>query len=194
MNEMIKKIISPIYYFLIRVIRSGKYAFGYKHIGHGSVMCHPFRVVGKKYISIGDFCFFRNGLRIEAVEKLGGGHVYSPNIVIHNKVTMEQNCHITCANEIQIGTGTSILPEVLITDITHVKEIGKSITETGIIVGSVYIGENCVIGMGARVMANGRNLRIGNDAVIGANAVVTKDVPDGVIVAGIPAKIIKQVE
>jgi acetyltransferase-like isoleucine patch superfamily enzyme len=190
MNEMIKKIISPIYYFAIRVIRSGKYAFGYKHIGHGSVMCHPLRVVGKKHISIGNYCYMMNGLRMEAVENWDGT-VYTPRIIINDKVTMQQNCHITCANEIQIGAGTSILPEVLITDITHVKEIGKSVNETGIIAGSVCIGENCVIGMGARIMANGRNLHIGNDAVIGANAVVTKDVPAAATVAGIPAKVIK---
>ncbi len=37
-------------------------------------------------------------------------------------------------------------------------------------------------------------VNIGNNVVIGANAVVVKDVPDNVVVAGVPAKIIKQLE
>jgi acetyltransferase-like isoleucine patch superfamily enzyme len=122
-----------------------------------------------------------------------GGESYEPNINIDDNVFIQQNCHITCANEIQIGEGTSILPDVLITDITHIKEIGKSLNETGIVTGSVHIGKNCEIGMGAKIIANGRNLYIGNDVIIGANAVVTKDVPDQSVAAGVPAKVIKKV-
>lgn len=48
-------------------------------------------------------------------------------------------------------------------------------------------GDNVYIGPGAKVFGG---IRIGNDVAIGANSVVTKDVPDGVSVAGIPAKII----
>ena len=38
------------------------------------------------------------------------------------------------------------------------------------------------------------NIKIGNNVVIGANSVVTKDVPDNTVVAGIPAKVIKRVD
>jgi serine O-acetyltransferase len=53
------------------------------------------------------------------------------------------------------------------------------------------IGDNVFIGTGARVLGG---IRIGDDAVVGANAVVIKDVPDGATVVGIPAKIIKRRE
>jgi acetyltransferase-like isoleucine patch superfamily enzyme len=51
-----------------------------------------------------------------------------------------------------------------------------------------YIGDNCLIGVGAIILPG---IRIGNEAVVGAGAVVTKDVPSNTIVAGNPAKIIK---
>lgn len=51
------------------------------------------------------------------------------------------------------------------------------------------IGDNVQISAGARILGP---VRIGNNVIIGANAVVVKDVPDNCIVAGIPAKIIKE--
>ena len=51
------------------------------------------------------------------------------------------------------------------------------------------IGDNVHISAGARLLGP---VRIGNNVIIGANAVVVKDVPDNCIVAGIPAKIIKE--
>lgn len=51
------------------------------------------------------------------------------------------------------------------------------------------IGNNVWVGTGARVIGP---VKIGNNVVIGANAVVNKDVPDNVLVAGVPAKIVKE--
>lgn len=51
------------------------------------------------------------------------------------------------------------------------------------------IGDNVDIATGAKILGP---IRVGNNVIIGANAVVTKDVPDNCIVAGIPAKIIKR--
>ena len=50
------------------------------------------------------------------------------------------------------------------------------------------IGQDCWIGSGARILAG---VSIGNGAVIGANAVVAKDVPPFAVEGGCPAKIIK---
>lgn len=49
------------------------------------------------------------------------------------------------------------------------------------------IGDNVQISSGAKILGP---IRIGNNVIIGANSVVTKDVPDNCVVAGIPAKII----
>ncbi len=90
-----------------------------------------------------------------------------------------------------IGKGVSILPQVLITDIEHEYIPDKSLRETGLEIGSVEIGGNAVIGMGARILGHKR-IKIGKSAIIGTNAVVTHDVPDYSMVAGIPAKVIKK--
>lgn len=51
------------------------------------------------------------------------------------------------------------------------------------------LGDNVYVSAGARILGP---IRIGNNVVIGANAVVVKDVPDNCVVAGVPAKIIKE--
>ncbi len=51
------------------------------------------------------------------------------------------------------------------------------------------IGDNCYIAPGAKIIGK---INIGNDCLIGANSVVTKDVPDNVTVGGVPFKIIKE--
>lgn len=52
----------------------------------------------------------------------------------------------------------------------------------------VEVGDNVEFGLGVRILGK---VRIGNNVTIGANAVVTKDIPDNAIVGGIPAKIIR---
>ena len=56
--------------------------------------------------------------------------------------------------------------------------------------GVPTIGDNVLIGTGARIVGG---VYVGNDVIVGAGAVVVKDVPDGVVVAGVPAKVINTV-
>lgn len=64
--------------------------------------------------------------------------------------------------------------------------LGRSFS--GINSGCPNIGNNVIIFPGAKIIGN---IKIGDNAIIAANAVVIKDVPSGAVVAGIPAKIIK---
>lgn len=86
-------------------------------------------------------------------------------------------------------------------DFLHVKKnckIGRNCTLLpGVVIGNknleddetwVTIGDNCYLGLGAKIFGQ---VVIGNNVIIGANSVVTKDVPDNCVVSGIPAKIIK---
>lgn len=76
--------------------------------------------------------------------------------------------------------------------------IGKNCTlRPGVVFGrksndippnSVKVGDNCDFGIGAKIIGD---VCIGNNVSIGANAVVTKDIPDNSVAVGVPAKVIK---
>ena len=93
----------------------------------------------------------------------------------------------------KIGAGTCVVhPKTEIgskcTIFQHVT-IGSKWSE-GICGGEApVIGDNVMIGAGACILGN---IRIGNNAIIGCNAVVLHDVPANCVVAGNPAKIVKQ--
>jgi serine O-acetyltransferase len=53
------------------------------------------------------------------------------------------------------------------------------------------IGNDVYISAGARLLGD---IAVGNNVIIGANAVVVKDVPDNSIVAGVPAKLIRKID
>lgn len=57
--------------------------------------------------------------------------------------------------------------------------------------GKIKVGNNVFIGINAIIMPG---VTIGNNVVIGAGSIVNKDIPDNVVVAGVPAKIIKPLE
>lgn len=56
--------------------------------------------------------------------------------------------------------------------------------------GIPVIGDNCLLGAGSTIIGD---ITIGNDVIVGAGAVVVNDVKDGVIVAGVPARVINEV-
>ncbi len=167
----------------------------FESFGKNSIILRPVYLRGEKNISIGTGVYIHKGIYLETIDywPVGEERYYSSRIDINDNVYIGPNCHITCANRIFIGKGCSILSNVLITDIEHIYRKGYSLRETGINVGNVWIGNYTTIGMGARILGvNG--IKIGNNCVIGANAVVTKDVEDCQIVAGVPAKVIGMVE
>jgi acetyltransferase-like isoleucine patch superfamily enzyme len=68
---------------------------------------------------------------------------------------------------------------------------GELQTEADWVVETTLVKKGASIGSGSTILPN---ITIGEDAVVGAGSVVTKDVPPGVIVAGNPAKIIRKIE
>jgi len=101
----------------------------------------------------------------------------------HPSVILERNLNLDRLNPrgIIVGKNTLITSHTTILSHDHVKRVDGM----PLMVDTV-IGENCLIGIG--IMPG---ISIGNQVIVGAGSVVTKDIPSNCIVAGNPAKIIK---
>lgn len=121
---------------------------------------------------------------------------YGFYVHLGDNVRMSFNCVILDVCEVHIGARTILAPNVQIYGATHSLdpvarssggELGKHIVTIG---KTVRIGEDVWIGGGAIIRPG---VTIGDCAVVGAGAVVTKDVPPRCVVAGSPARIIKYI-
>ena len=147
------------------------------------------RIVGKKHISVGNRVAVLNNARIEAISEYAGVK-YTPSLIIHDGVTIQQNVHITCAERVEIGENTAIVANVTITDIIHRYTADDiHLIEQPLIVKPVTIGKYC--GIYNNVVINA-GVTIGDHVTIGANSVVTHDIPSFTIAVGNPARIIKR--
>lgn len=103
-----------------------------------------------------------------------------------------ERCRISIANSLDIGEKVRLSPNVYITDCDHeyrnisVPVIDQGIAQKG---QTVSIGYGSYIGINAVIVGN---VKIGKHCVIGANSVVTHNVPDYSVVVGFPAKVIKK--
>lgn len=112
-------------------------------------------------------------------------------IEIERNTTFNRNVHINSAvgGAIHIGEGCLIGPGVVMRTADHRYDNSyKFIGEQGHITRNINIQDDVWIGANAVILGG---VHIGQGAVIGAGAVVTKDVPEMAIAAGVPAKIIK---
>ena len=112
---------------------------------------------------------------------------YGSNILLGQRVYFNFNCAVLDVCQVTIGDYTLFGPSVQIYTATHpleaqlrrTQEFGKPIT----------IGSDVWVG-GAAVICPG--VTIGSRSVIGAGSVVTRDVPEGVLAAGNPCRVIRQ--
>ncbi len=154
--------------------------------GTGTVFRSP------QYISIGNNSCFSDHCIICAWDNYNGVN-YSPHIEIGDNCSFGFCTHITCCNKITIGNGVLTGMYVIISDNSH-GEISQEIMNCPpqkrplVSKGEVVIGNNVWIGDKAAILAG---VHIGDGVIIGANAVVTKDVPAYSVVGGVPAKILK---
>lgn len=153
------------------------------------------RFKGLDCIFVGEECYFGPNCRVEAWKDFGEQH-FSPRIVIGKRVRINSNCHIGSINQIEIGDGCLLGSNVMIIDHAHgggsAQELLEDPTNRELCSkGPISIGARTWICENAVILPN---VRIGEGCTIGANAVVTHDVPDFSTVVGNPAKIVKTID
>ena len=112
----------------------------------------------------------------------------NPKVYIGNNTVIGRHCMITAKNLIRIGDNVLMGSYVQVIDHNHGINVGKTIRSQVAKIGEVIVGNDVWIGAGAKILMG---CHIGDGAVIGANAVVTGDIPPNAIAVGVPACVIK---
>ena len=149
---------------------------------------------GQKRIAIGDHTSIQSHSILGCWEKYGDQQ-FSPSIIIGNHCSIGEYNHITACNKITIGDGLLTGRYVYIGDNSHgglskmeskVPPIDRKLQSKG----EIIIGNNVWIGDKATILGG---VSIGDNVIVGANSVVTKNVLSNTIVAGVPAKVVKSI-
>ncbi|MDX6624331.1 MAG: hypothetical protein QOE75_2263 [Solirubrobacterales bacterium] len=140
--------------------------------------------IGKRgAIRFGRFVWVGDGSKIRCHEG---------EVEIGRKTVIGQECTISAYQRVRIGEQCVIADRAMFIDFDHgVVEVERPIRLQGIYKRDVEVGSNVWIGYGACVL---RGVRVGDNAIVGTNSVVTRDVPANAVVAGIPARVIRMRE
>ncbi len=183
MQKLIRKINSFFYYLLVYPL----YKLTFLSFGAGSRIVNPLRIDGMKNIRVGKNVYIQDKTWLASVPLTGKKksilEIGDGSIIGHFN-------HIYATGSIKIGKRVLTADKVYISDNLHsyanifIPVMDQPINQLQeVVIGDgTWIGENvCIIGV-----------TIGKNCVVGANAVVTKNIPDYSVVTGIPGKIQKR--
>lgn len=166
-----------------RTISAYKAARYFTAAGKNNVIKYDaeFLVTDNAVMEIGDNCTIQNFAFFQLTKP-------EPHLFIGHNTVIGRHTMITAKNLIRIGNNVLMGAYVQIIDHNHGMGRDKPIREQPALIGEVVIEDDVWIGAGAKILMNAH---IGVGAVIGANAVVTGDVPPYAVVGGVPARVIK---
>ncbi len=152
--------------------------------------CNISRTIAR-YITIGNKVLIDRNCRVDVPIVREGAN---PAILLEDNCRIGQGSTILAINRIHIERNVIFGQSVLIMDHNHSFEnVSLPIVQQGVTRGgTIRIEEGCWIGFGAAIVCNGGELVIGRNSVVGVNSVVTRSVPPSSVVAGNPARVVKQ--
>ncbi len=147
------------------------------------------------YASVGKNLRLGKRCRVEVISE-HNGIVYHPRLIIGNNVSINDDVHIGCVDKVTIGDDVLLAGKIYISDHNHGNYKGQEqsspdeppssrpLSYSPVLIGNrVWIGEMVSILPGVTV---------GDGCIIGANSVVSRDIPPQTIAVGAPAKPIKK--
>jgi acetyltransferase-like isoleucine patch superfamily enzyme len=149
---------------------------GFAFVGPGV----KFEIGREATVHLGRWSWIGHGCKIRAHEG---------EVRIGAKTVLGQECTISSFQHVSIGRECIVADRVMLIDFDHgVVEVDRPIREQGIYKRDVRVGNNVWMGYGACVL---RGVTVGDNAIVGTSTVVTKDVPDNAVVAGVPAQLLR---
>ena len=138
------------------------------------------KMLKEMFAEIGENCYIEPPLRAN----WGGKHVhFGDNVYANFNLTLVDDTHI------YVGDGTMFAPNVILATAGH--PILPELREKAYQYNSpIHIGKNCWIGAGVIVLLG---VTIGDNTVVGAGSVVTRDLPANVVAVGNPCRIMREI-
>lgn len=175
-----------------------KLIYGLMVFGRKDICIFPdTRLGGIDHMRIGKGVTAGRGLWLEAVTDYpAAGQVFSPELIIGDRVNVGEYVHIGCNHRIVIGDDVLMGSKIYITDHNHGVYRGDNSespnvppTERGLTANeSVEIGDRCWIGEFVTILPG---VIIGEGCIIGSHSTVTHDIPANTIAVGCPAQVLK---
>lgn len=172
-------------------------------IGRGARLKNPQLISHSGRLVVEDFAEVQglavHGLNFGAEVSIGRGVQIRPSsyyggdvgvgLWVGDRSSFGSGCFVGCSGEIRIGSDVMLGPGVRLFSENHdFASTAETIKSQGVVRSFLRIGDDTWVGSGATITAG---VTVGSGAVIAAGSVVTRDVPDGAVVAGVPAKVIR---
>ncbi|PTS72528.1 lipopolysaccharide biosynthesis protein [Stenotrophomonas sp. HMWF022] len=169
-------------YKMTWVLRALVYKLIFGSFGMPGYLGRPVFILGPGRMSFGRKVRIFPGMRAECFEEGA--------LTVGDDVSIGQNFHVICSSALSIGSGCLISSGVFVTDTDHqYEDISMPVAHQPVTVKATRIGDNCFLGVGARVQAG---TILGNGCVVGANAVVRGSFPPHSVLVGAPARAVRR--
>lgn len=177
--------IKDVLTLLVRLIKSAYYKCKFNHFGWLSIIRSPLKIGGAENIWIGDKVIVEYKTWLAAIPKKGG----MAELIIEDGCTLGHFNHIYATKSIILHKNVLTADKVYISDNLHnYEDINIPVKNQPVKqINPVEIGEGTWLGENVCVLG----VKIGKHCVIGANSVVTHDIPDYCVAVGAPARVIK---
>lgn len=183
---LIPRLLTLLYSLWVRAV------YPFASLGHDVFFHYSCDLLNPERIRLGNFITVQKDVVLHAQASEAGGT--DPTLIIEDDCIIARRSHIAARNLIHIERGVMLSASVFIQDNSHVyADVSIPIQEQGMSEGGrIRIGQGSWIGQHAAIICEKGELTLGRNCVVGANAVVTRSAPPYSVLAGNPARIIKQ--